>query len=141
MKRKAAATWIGSLDEGQGELRSESGVLSNSRYTLDARFGNAKGTNPEELMGAAHAACYSMELSRVLEDRGIEAERIDTEATVTVEKSNGGMAITELHLETRVEAPGAEPEAVERATEDARASCLVSRAIAAPITLHATLIN
>ena len=141
MKRKAAATWIGSLDEGQGELRSQSGVLANSRYTFDARFGNGKGTNPEELMGAAHAACYSMALSKILGDRGIQAERIDTEATVTLEKSNGGMAITEMHLETRVEAPGAEPSAVEKATEDARTDCLVSRAIAAPITVHATLIN
>ena len=141
MKRKAAATWIGPLDGGQGELRSESGVLANSRYTFDARFGNGKGTNPEELMGAAHAACYSMELSKVLKDRGIEAERIDTEATVTLEKSNGGMAITEMHLETRVEAPGAEPATVEKATEDARTGCLVSKAIAAPVTVHATLIN
>lgn len=141
MKRKAAATWIGSLDEGQGELRSESGVLANSRYTFDARVGNGKGTNPEELIGAAHAACYSMALSKTLSDRGIKAERIDTEATVTLENVDDGLSIRELHLETRVEAPGAEPDEVERATETARESCVVSRALAAPITLHATLIN
>jgi lipoyl-dependent peroxiredoxin len=141
MKRKAAATWIGSLDDGQGELRSESGVLANSRYTFEARVGNGKGTNPEELIGAAHAACYSMALSKILSDRGIAAERIDTEATVTLEKADGGMSISELHLETRVEAPGAEPEEVERATETARENCIVSRALAAPVTLHATLVN
>lgn len=141
MKRKAAATWIGTLDEGQGELRSESGVLANSRYTFDARVGNGKGTNPEELIGAAHAACYSMALSKILSDRGIAAERIDTEATVTLEKEDGSMSIRELHLETRVEAPGAEPQEVEEATETARENCIVSRALAAPVTLHATLIN
>ena len=93
------------------------------------------------LMGAAHAACYSMALSKILQERGIQAERIDTEATVTLDGANGGMEITEMHLETRVEAPGAEPGAVERATEDARHDCLVSKAIAAPISVHATLIN
>ena len=141
MKRKAAATWIGSFEEGQGEVRSESGVLANSRYTFDARVGNGKGTNPEELIGAAHAACYSMALSKILGERGIKAERIDTEATVTLERANGGLAISEMHLETRVEAPGAEPEVVEKATEAAKEGCIVSRALAAPVTLHATLIN
>jgi osmotically inducible protein OsmC len=141
MKRKAAATWIGSLDDGQGELRSESGVLANSRYTFDARVGNGKGTNPEELMGAAHAACYSMALTKKLSERGIKAERIDTEATVTLERVNGGMSISEVHLETRVEAPGAEPKEVEQATQAAREDCIISRALAAPITLHATLVN
>jgi osmotically inducible protein OsmC len=141
MKRKAAATWIGSVDAGQGELRSESGVLGNSRYTLDSRFGNGHGTNPEELIGAAQAACYSMALSKLLGERGIDAERIDTEATVTLAQANGVLAITEMHLDTRVEAPGADPDAVAKATEDAQAHCIVSLALDTEITLRATLIN
>lgn len=141
MKRKADATWIGTLDTGRGALRSESGVLASNRYTFDARFGDGKGTNPEELIGAAHAGCYSMALSKILSERGIDPARIDTEATVTLEKRNGELGIRGVHLDTRVEAPGATAEVVEKAAEVARVGCVVSQVLDTEITLDATLVT
>jgi len=141
MKRKAAATWIGGPKEGRGELRSESGTLANSRYSFDARFENGRGTNPEELIGAAHAGCYSMALSKVLSEKGIDAARIDTEATVTLENSGDGFGIPNVHLDTRIEAPAAEPKEVESAAAAAREGCLVSQLLDTEITLRTTLVN
>jgi len=142
MKRTATATWWGSLREGRGELGTESGVLSTTPYSFKTRFENEKGTNPEELIGAAHAGCFSMALSAALQKAGIDVERIDTEAQVTLEQVEGGFGITGIHLVTRVEAPGADPEAFEEAANGAKAGCPVSKALAATeITLEATLVN
>jgi osmotically inducible protein OsmC len=144
MKRTATATWWGTLREGKGEISSESGVLSATPYSFGARFKDDKdkGTNPEELIGAAHAGCFSMALSAGLQKVGIEVARIDTEARVTLEQVEGGFGITGIHLVTRVEAPGADPEVFEEAANGAKQGCPVSKALAATdITLEATLVN
>ncbi|HET9948893.1 MAG TPA: OsmC family peroxiredoxin [Longimicrobiales bacterium] len=144
MKRTASATWLGTLEKGQGEIRSESGVLQNSRYTYEGRFTDGRGareTTPEELLGAAHAGCYSMALSKILDNRGIRPERIDTDATVTLEPTDGTFSITEVHLATRVEAPGADRDTFEEAVREARTECVVSRALEANVTVDATLID
>lgn len=141
MERTASATWTGSLEEGRGELSSASGVLASNRYSFATRFADGKGTNPEELLGAAHAGCYSMALSKILHDRGVSAERIDTRATVALEEAEGGFEISGVHLDTRVEAPGAEAGVVEAAAEDAREGCVVSKLFDTEITLDATLVN
>lgn len=141
MERTASATWTGTLDDGRGELSSASGVLANNRYSFQTRFAEGKGTNPEELLGAAHAGCYSMALSKLLDDKGIRAERIDTQATVSLEQGSGGYEITGVHLDTRVEAPGAEPGAVEAAAEAARTGCVVSQLFDTDITLDTTLVQ
>jgi len=141
MKRTATATWWGSLREGKGEISSESGVLSDTPYSFGTRFEDEKGTNPEELIGAAHAGCFSMALSMILQEAGIDAERIDTEARVSLEKGDDGFGITGVHLVTRVEAPGADPEVFGKAANDAKAGCPVSRVLNTEITLEATLVN
>ncbi len=143
MQRSANATWWGTLEEGKGEISSESGVLSTTPYSFGARFKEDKdrGTNPEELIGAAHAGCFSMALSMILQKAGMESKRIDTEAKVRLDKVEGGFAITGVHLITRVEAPGADPEAFEKAANDAKAGCPVSQVIDTEITLEATLVN
>lgn len=142
MKRTATATWWGNLREGKGELGTESGVLSATPYAFSTRFENEKGTNPEELIGAAHAGCFSMALSGALQRAGIQVERIDTEAQVTLDKVEGGFGITGIHLVTRVEAPGADPAAFEEAANGAKAGCPVSKALAATeITMEAMLVN
>ena len=110
-------------------------------YSFKTRFENERGTNPEELIGAAHAGCFSMALSLILQKAGIESERIDTEAKVQLDKVEGGFAITAVHLSTRVEAPGADPDAFAKAADDAKAGCPVSQVIDAEITLEATLVN
>jgi lipoyl-dependent peroxiredoxin len=141
MERTASATWTGTLKDGKGELSSSSGVLSSSRYSFGTRFDDGKGTNPEELIGAAHAGCYSMALSGELVERGIEPERIDTEATVVLEKSDDGFVISEVRLDTRVEAPGADPQVVEEAAQAAKTSCIVSRLLDTGIHLDTTLVH
>ena len=107
MKRSASAVWQGDLRSGRGRLTSDSGVLHDTPYSFSTRFENEKGTNPEELIGAAHAGCFSMALSNILVQAGITPERIDTRAAVYLEKGEAGFGITRVHLETRVRAPGA----------------------------------
>ena len=141
MERKATATWHGTLQRGRGELSSASGVLANNRYSFDTRFEDGLGTNPEELIGAAHAGCYSMALSKLLDERGIEPERIDTRATVSLEEGDDGFEISGVHLETRVEAPGAAPDTVQAAADEAREDCLVSQVLDTEITMDATLVR
>jgi osmotically inducible protein OsmC len=141
MLRSAKATWWGSLQDGNGELGTESGALSDTPYSFKTRFEDERGTNPEELIGAAHAGCFSMALSLILQKAGIESKRIDTEAKVRLDKVDGGFAITGVHLITRVEAPGADPETFEKAANDAKAGCPVSQVIDTEITLEATLVN
>ena len=141
MERSASATWTGTLEQGGGELSSASGVLANNRYSFNTRFGDGKGTNPEELLGAAHAGCYSMALSKLLGDRGVTVARIDTRATVSLDQTDGGFEISGVHLDTRIEAPGAEVRAVESAAEDAREGCVVSKLFDTEITLDTTLVH
>lgn len=141
MERTASATWWGGLKDGRGELGTESGALSATPYSFATRFEDSTGSNPEELIGAAHAGCFSMALAGALAKHGITSERIDTEARVRLEKGDEGFSITRVRLSTRVEAPGAEREAFEKATREAKEGCPVSRLLDAEIELRATLVN
>jgi osmotically inducible protein OsmC len=141
MLRSAKATWWGTLKHGNGEIGTESGALSATPYSFKTRFEEERGTNPEELIGAAHAGCFSMALSLQLEQAGIEVQRIDTEARVSLDRVDGGFGITGVHLVTRVEAQGADPEAFEKAANGAKEGCPVSKALSTEITLEATLVN
>jgi osmotically inducible protein OsmC len=139
MKRKASAVWTGGLKDGKGTISTDSDVLSNSQYSFGTRFEEGKGTNPEELIGAAHAGCFSMALSAQLGEAGIKPERIETTATVTLDKSDGGFAITAVHLDVRAKIPGADQQAFEKAANDAKIGCPVSKLFKAQITMDAKL--
>jgi len=139
MQRKASATWQGGLKDGKGSLTTDSRVLSATPYSFGTRFENTAGTNPEELIAAAHAGCFSMALSMILGEAGIRPERIDTIATVTLEKADGGFAITKVHLEVNVRAPGADRVKFEAATGKAKTGCPVSKVLNAAITMNASL--
>ncbi len=139
MKRTGSAVWNGGIKDGQGEVSTESGVLEAVPYSFAKRFGDEKGTNPEELIGAAHAACYSMALSGVLGSAGMTADELRTWATVTVVPDDGGFAITAVHLTVRAKIPGATAEAFEEAAAKAKAGCPVSKVLNAEITMDASL--
>ncbi|MGH8801669.1 MAG: OsmC family protein, partial [Casimicrobiaceae bacterium] len=123
MKRNASAVWQGSIKTGKGTMSTESGVLSNAPYSFGTRFENEKGTNPEELIGAAHAGCFAMAFSLVLSEAGLTPERVATTAAVTIDKVADGFAITSVHLTLRAKIPGATRDAFERAAEAAKAGC------------------
>ena len=138
--RKAKAVWEGSLINGAGKVEVESGLFKSS-YSFDARFGDKKGTNPEELIGAAHAACYSMALSFMLEQNGFTPERISTEANVSVDKVTDGFKITKILLVTRGEVPGIDETTFLKFAGEAKVGCPVSQALAATaIELDAALV-
>jgi osmotically inducible protein OsmC len=139
MERKANAVWRGSLKEGKGIVSGSSGVLSNIPYTFATRFENAPGTNPEELIASAHAACFSMALSAELGKAGFTPESVETKATLTLEPKDGKQTITKIHLDTTAKVPNATPEAFTTAAEAAKAGCPVSRVLRADITLDARL--
>jgi osmotically inducible protein OsmC len=139
MKRTGSAVWSGDLKTGKGTVSTESGVLEGVAYSFAKRFGDEKGTNPEELIGAAHASCFSMALSAVLGEAGLKADEIATSAAVTVEPADGGFAITASHLTVRAKVPGADEEAFRKAAEAAKANCPVSKVLNAEITMEATL--
>ena len=139
MKRKASAVWQGGLKEGRGTISTDSGVLSNTQYSFSTRFEDGVGTNPEELIGAAHAGCFSMALSGQLGTAGLTAESINTTATVTMDKTEAGFTITEVHLDVRASIPGATKEAFETAANNAKAGCPISRLLNAKITMDASL--
>jgi osmotically inducible protein OsmC len=139
MKKTASAHWQGGLKDGKGTLSTQSGVLSNSPYGFNSRFEDQPGTNPEELIGAAHAGCFSMALSKELGDAGMTAESIETKAEVTLDKLDDGFAITAVHLSLRAKIPGADRAAFEQAVETAKNGCPVSRVLNAEITLEAVL--
>lgn len=139
MKRKASAVWQGGLKDGKGTISTDSGVLSNTQYSFSTRFEDGIGTNPEELIGAAHAGCFSMALSGQLGSAGMTAESINTTATVTMEKTDAGFTITEVHLDVTVRIPGASQEAFETAANNAKAGCPISRLLNAKITMDARL--
>ncbi|HET9531161.1 MAG TPA: OsmC family protein [Blastocatellia bacterium] len=139
MKRKASAIWQGGLKDGKGTISTDSGVLSDTQYSFSTRFENGIGTNPEELIGAAHAGCFSMALSGQLGNAGLVAERISTTATVTMDKTEAGFTVTEVHLEVRAKVPGASQDAFETAAKNAKEGCPISRLLNAKISLNATL--
>jgi osmotically inducible protein OsmC len=139
MKRSASAVWTGDLRNGKGTISTESGVLSHSPYSFKTRFEGDKGTNPEELIGAAHAGCFSMALSFELQKAGMTSERIETKADVTIEQKEGGFVITAVHLTLRAKIPGASPAAFESAANSAKSNCPVSKLLKAAITLDAQL--
>jgi lipoyl-dependent peroxiredoxin len=139
MKRSGSAMWNGDLKSGKGTISTDSGVLSNTQYSFATRFENGTGTNPEELIAAAHAGCFSMALSAQLGEAGLVAQSIQTKATVTLEKSGGGFAITEVHLALTAKIPGADQQAFETAAENAKTGCPVSKLLNAKITLDKKL--
>jgi osmotically inducible protein OsmC len=139
MDRKAKAQWSGDLKSGGGTLSSASGVLSNTPYSFRDRFEQGPGTNPEELLAAAHAGCFSMALSAQLQNAGLKADSIETTCTVTLDKEGDGFAIKKSHLELRAKIPGASKEAFDRATQAAKEGCPVSKLFDTEITLDAKL--
>jgi osmotically inducible protein OsmC len=139
MKRNASAVWNGGLKDGKGAISSDSGVLANTQYSFGTRFENAKGTNPEELIAAAHAGCFSMALSAQLGTMGLTPERIATTASVSLEKVGDGFAITAVHLTVNAKVPGADRAAFQDAANGAKTGCPVSKVLNATITMDATL--
>ncbi len=139
MKRKASAVWLGGLKDGKGTISTDSGVLANTQYSFSTRFEDGAGTNPEELIAAAHAGCFSMALSGQLGAAGLTAEGINTTASVSLEKTDAGFAITKVHLDVTAKVPGADQAAFEKATTNAKTGCPVSKALNAEITMNATL--
>ena len=139
MKRKASAVWNGDLKSGKGAISTESGVLSQAQYSFSTRFENGVGTNPEELVAAAHAGCFSMALSAELGKGGITPESIRTSALLTMERLEKGWTVTEIHLEVAAKIPGADRTAFEQAANAAKAGCPISRLLNARITMNAQL--
>jgi osmotically inducible protein OsmC len=139
MKRKASATWRGGLKDGRGAISTASGVLKDTQYSFSTRFEEGIGTNPEELIAAAHAGCFAMALSAQLGEAGMTPEAIHATATVTLEKNATGWAVTASHLDVSARIPGADPAAFDRAAGDAKAGCPISRLLNAKITMDAKL--
>ena len=139
MKRKGSAHWEGGIRDGRGTVSTDSGVLEGAQYSFSTRFEEGKGTNPEELIAAAHAGCFSMALSKQLGDAGMTAESIDTTAAVSLEKTDAGFSITKVHLDVTARIPGADAEAFQTAANNAKAGCPVSRLLNAEITMEAKL--
>lgn len=139
IKKTASAHWAGDLKTGIGSISTETGVLRDAPYGFKARFEGGKGTNPEELIGAAHAGCFSMALSMILGDAGLKADSIDTKAEVTLDQVDGGFAITAVHLILKAKIPGATQQQFDELTKKAKEGCPVSKVLNAKITLDATL--
>jgi lipoyl-dependent peroxiredoxin len=139
MQRTASAEWRGGLKDGKGTVSSASTVLSNTPYSFSTRFEDEPGTNPEELIAAAHAACFSMALSGQLGSAGITPESIKTAATLTLEKLESGFTITAVHLDVTAKIPGGDKAAFEKAAENAKSGCPVSKVLKANITMSAKL--
>lgn len=139
MQRKASAIWQGGLKDGKGSVSSASGVLSNTPYSFTTRFENTPGTNPEELIAAAHAACFSMALSAQLGNASLTPASIQTAATLTMEKLDSGWTITAVHLDVVGRVPNADQAAFEKAANDAKSGCPVSKVLKANITMSAKL--
>ena len=140
MKRKGSAVWKGDLKEGKGTLSTGSGVLTSAPYSFRMRFEEEPGTNPEELIGTAHAGCFSMALSMILGLEGLPAEKIETEATITLEKQDDGFAVTASYLNVKATIPGATEEQFRRLAEKAKATCPISKLMNAEITIEAKLV-
>ncbi len=141
MQRTASAHWSGGLKDGKGSVSTQSGVLNQTQYSFSTRFENGVGTNPEELIAAAHAGCFTMALSAQLGNAGMTAESIDTKATITLDKTDSGFAITASHLDVKVKIPGADKAKFEEAAQNAEKGCPVSRVLNAKITMNAELVG
>ncbi len=141
MLRKASAVWSGGLKDGNGSISTDSGVLSETQYSFSTRFENGIGTNPEELIAAAHAGCFSMALSGQLGAAGLTADSINTTASVRLEKLESGFAVTSVHLEVRAKVPGADEAAFATAAGNAKAGCPISKLLNAEITMDAALVD
>jgi osmotically inducible protein OsmC len=139
MKRQASAIWQGDLKTGKGTVSSESGVLSKTQYSFGTRFENGPGTNPEELIAAAHAGCFTMALSGQLGNAGLVAEKLETTATLTFEKLDAGWTVTNIHLNVKGKVPKADAAAWEKAAQAAKAGCPISRLLNTTITMDAKL--
>lgn len=139
MNRKGSAIWEGGFKDGHGTISTESGALSSTPYSVSRRFGEEKGTNPEELIGAAHASCFSMALSLLLGEEGLTAERIETTSTVTLEKDGDGFSVTKVHLDVQVRMPGADPAKFDKAAQKAKAGCPISKLLNAEISMDTRL--
>src|SRR3954451_6465875 len=127
MKRNATAVWRGDLKSGKGVISTQSGVLEQTQYSFSTRFEDGKGTNPEELVAAAHAGCFAMALSMILGEAGMTAESIEAKATVTLDKTEGGFEVTSSHLDVKAQIPGADRVKFEDAAQKAEAGCPISK--------------
>lgn len=139
MERKATAIWEKSLKEGYGSLTTESGALTDARYSFGTRFANNPGTNPEELIAAAHAGCFSMALSGQLTKAGYPPKSIQTDAMVTIEQTGNEWTVTRIHLNVMADVPGASKESFERAANAAKEGCPISRLLNAKISMEVRL--
>lgn len=139
MKKSGSAEWKGGLKDGSGTVSTQTGVLKNAPYGFRSRFEDGPGTNPEELIGAAHAGCFSMALSLMLESNQLKADYIRTRADITLEKVGDGFAITNSHLVVNAKVPGADAATFERIANEAKAGCPVSKLMNAKISMEATL--
>jgi osmotically inducible protein OsmC len=139
IKRKGSAVWSGGLKDGKGTVSTQSGVLNQQQYGFNTRFEDGAGTNPEELLAAAHAGCFTMALSAQLGEAGMTAQKLETTATVSLDKVDGGFAIPAVHLELVATIPGANEQAFQEAARKAKEGCPVSKLFNANITLDAKL--
>jgi osmotically inducible protein OsmC len=139
MQRTATAAWTGSLKDGKGAISTQSGVLADTPYSFVTRFENGKGTNPEELIAAAHAGCFTMALSAQLGTMNFTPQSLRTTATLTLEKLEAGWTISKVHLDVTARIPGISPEAFQSVAASAKANCPVSRLLKAEITMNASL--
>jgi lipoyl-dependent peroxiredoxin len=140
MKTQGSAVWSGGIKDGKGALSTRSGALKDSPYGFASRFEGKPGTNPEELIGAAHAGCFTMALSLILGEAQLTAERMETTAEVTLDKVGEGYAISAVHLTLRAKIPGADQAVFDELTAKAKAGCPVSKLLNASITLDAALL-
>ncbi|WP_350493480.1 OsmC family protein [Pseudomonas subflava] len=141
MKKRASAHWQGGIKDGKGSISTQSGALEDNPYGFNTRFEDQPGTNPEELIAAAHAGCFSMALSKELGDRGMTAESLETHAEVWLDKEEAGFRISAVHLTLQARVPGADRDAFEQAVQAAKTGCPVSKVLDTEISLQATLEN
>ena len=141
IKRKGSAAWQGGIKDGKGTISTESGCVKAYPYGFASRFEGQRGSNPEELIAAAHASCFTMALSLILGEAKLTAEQMETAAEVTLEQVQGGYAITAVHLTLKAKIPGADQAAFEKLANQAKAGCPVSKVLKAEITVDATLVG
>ena len=139
MQKWGSALWTGSIKEGQGAISTQTGVLKEAPYGFKSRFEDGPGTNPEELIGAAHAGCFSMALSLMLTNAGLTADRIETRADVTLDKDGDGFSITKVHLTVKAKIPGTDQAGFEAIAKQAKEGCPVSKVLNAAISMDAML--
>ncbi|QIE44069.1 OsmC family protein [Pseudohalocynthiibacter aestuariivivens] len=139
MKRRASATWQGDLKTGKGTISTQSGAMKDNPYGFNTRFEDAPGTNPEELVGAAHAGCYAMAMTLGLADKGVTADQIDAKAQVTLDEVDGGFAVTKVHLDVTARIPGISAADFQEVAEATKKNCPISKLLNAEITLDAKL--